>query len=62
MQKSTADAAELVRRGAQDHPEVSFVLRIAAQARLSEEYAQPIELDEISDLTLTPTISQLPGL
>lgn len=60
MRKSTVSAAELVRRAVEEHPEVSLVLKIASQVRALEEYTQPVELDEASDLTLTPTVSQLP--
>jgi hypothetical protein len=62
MTKVNTDIAETVREGMKEHPDVHFVLEIAAQARMMEAHAQPIELDSASDLTLTPTISQIPGL
>jgi hypothetical protein len=56
------DVATMINDRLDEHPEVRAVLEIAAQARFMEQHAQPVELDMASDTTLTPTLSQLPGL
>jgi hypothetical protein len=58
MEPKTVDTSAMMK----DHPEVQLVLEIAAQARFLEQHVQPIEIDLTSELTLTPTVSQLPGL
>jgi len=62
MKPKSKDVSAMMHEGLKDHPEVQLVLEIAAQARLLEQHVQPIEIDLTSDLTLTPTVSQLPGL
>jgi len=62
MESQTADVSAMLHEGLKDHPEVRLVLEIAAQARLLEQYAQPLELDLTTNLTVTPRVSQIPGL
>jgi hypothetical protein len=62
MKSETMDVSAVMHEGLKDHPEVQLVLEIAAQARLLEQHAQPIEIDLTTDLTLTPRFSQIPGL
>ncbi len=56
------DVSEVVRKAMEQHPDVNLVLEIAGQARMMDAHVQPIELDCVGDLTVTPTVSQVPGL
>ena len=62
VKSETVDVSAIMHESLKDHPEVRLVLEIAAQARLLEQHVQPIEIDLTSDLTLTPRVSQIPGL
>ena len=57
-----ADVSVTIHQALQEHPEVKLVLDITAQAQMTHAHVQPIEIEVVSDLTVTPTISQLPGL